>query len=37
MQVPLDSVNALRSRDEILFCVNCGRIQFVAVAQGAGL
>ena len=36
MQVPLDSVNALRSRDEILFCPNCARIQYVAMAEGAG-
>lgn len=34
--VPLDTINELRSRDEIRFCGNCGRILYLKVAQAAG-
>ncbi len=33
MQIPLDSVNTLRSRDEIRFCASCGRIHYLADTQ----
>ncbi|MFQ5489992.1 MAG: zinc ribbon domain-containing protein [Phycisphaerae bacterium] len=36
IKVPLDTINELRSRDEIRFCGNCGRILYLEVTQATG-